>query len=206
MEIKWHGDTCFTIKGKKTTICIDPYADGKLKNVKADTILCTNNYDGTKKLANGSENSTLIHIPGEYEIQGAAIIAIPAYTKEKEEGKTSKGRIIMFSLIIDNISICHLGLLGTELDDDQLSKIGNVDILMISAAGDNTLELKEAHKIIEEIEPRIIIPMNYKGDEIDKMLKEMGVPEMPESQDVFQINSKSSLPDDKTEFVILKES
>lgn len=208
MEIKWHGERCFTIKGKKTTIITDPIADRthKLKKVNADTVLLSNDYEDKAKLIEGAEKAEKINWPGEYEIKGASILSIPAYTKEKEEGDTSKGRIIILSFMVDTMRICHLGLLGEEPDEEMLDKIGDVDILLLPIAGKRAVDPKKAHEIIEAIEPRVVIPMNYSNDsELEPMLKEMGVSE-PEKIDVYDITSKAQLPEEKTDFVILNTS
>ena len=207
MEITWHGETCFTIKGKKTSIVIDPYEGGKhqLKSVKASTVLSTNDYDEKAKYIEGVDEAELINWPGEFEIQGAAIVSIPVYTDEHEEGNTEKGRIMAFSIMVDDIRICHLGTIGERLDDETLGKIGNIDVLIIPIAGKNCLDAKKAHKIAEEIEPRIIIPMNYSGAELDPMLKEMAVTD-PEKLEKFEISSRSQLPEEQTDFVVLTES
>jgi L-ascorbate metabolism protein UlaG (beta-lactamase superfamily) len=205
MEITWHGELCFTLKGKKTTVVIDPLDNGKhlLKKVKADTVLLTNDYyQKMEKLVDGSKDAKIFSWPGEYEVKGAAIIGIPVYTSQKEEGDTAKGRIVAFSMMIDDIRLCHLGLLGEDLDDDTLSKIGDVDILMVPIAGTHSLDSKKAHAVIEAIEPRLVIPMNYKEDQIDTMLKEMGIAE-PKKFDVYDIKSKSQLPEEITDFVLL---
>jgi L-ascorbate metabolism protein UlaG (beta-lactamase superfamily) len=207
MEITWHGELCFTIKGKNTIVVIDPYADGKhkLENVKADSVLLTNNYDEDKKLVSGAEDAMQINLPGEYEVSGAAIVAISAYTKEREEGDSAKGRIVIFSFMVDDVRFCHLGMLGEELDDEMLDKIGDVDVLMISSGGDKSVEPKKTREFIEKIESRVVIPMNYSGDEIDPMLKEMGISE-PEQMESFEIKAKSQLPEDKTDVVLLNVS
>jgi len=199
MEITWHGDSTFTIKGKKTTLVVDP-KDG----LKADTVLMTDDYDEKAKPAKGLENANTINWPGEYEYQGAAIVAIPAYTKEQKEGDTAAGRILVYSMEVDDIRFCHLAELGKELDEEVQSKIGDVDILMVSAASKKALTVKELHKAIEAIDPRVIIPMNFKDQkELDELLKELGITEH-EKLDVFEIKAKSQLPEDKTDFIELK--
>jgi len=205
MEIMWHGELCFTLKGKKTTVVIDPYDDGKvlLKKVKADTVLLTDDYyEKMEKLVDGSKETKIFSWPGEYEVKGAAIVGIPMYTSQKEEGDTAKGRIVGFSMLIDDLRLCHLGLLGEELDDDTLSKIGDVDILLIPVAGSRSLDAKKAHAVIDAIEPRLVIPMNYKENEIEPMLKEMGITE-PKKFDVYDIKAKAQLPEELTDFVLL---
>lgn len=207
MDIIWHGERCFTIKSKNTTLVIDPYEGGKhsLKKVNADTVLLTNDYDGKAKLVEGADEAEVLNWPGEYEIKGAAVVAIPAYTKEKEEGDTAKGRIIIYSFMVDDVRICDLGPLGDTLDEEMLSKIGDVDILLIPVAGKNALDVKKAHQIVEELDPRIVIPMNYKDEEVQPMLKEMGITE-PQELEKLEIKSKSQLPEDRTDFVLLNVS
>lgn len=206
MEIKWHGESTFTIKGKSTTIVIDPVESEKqkLKEVKAHTILLTDDYHEKAKLVKGGDKAEVINWPGEYEVQGAAIIAIPAYTNERVEGDTDKGRIIIFSLLVDNIRICHLAEIGQDLDEEILEKIGGVDILMVPVASKRALDNKKIHKTIEEIDPRVVIPMYYDNDEeLQKFLKEMGVTDH-EVLDSFEAKAKSALPEDRTDFIALK--
>jgi len=204
MEITWHGDRCFTIKGKNTTVVIDPYdkSDHLLEKVKADTVLLTGDYEGTAKLRPGSEDAHIINWPGEYEISGAAIVAIPAYTKEKEEGDTKKGRIVLLSFIVDDIRLCHLGNFGGEIDEETMEKIGDVDVLMVPAAGKEAVDSKKAHEIIESIDPRVVVPMHYKANEVETLLKQLGITD-PKREDKLVISDKAQLPEEKTDFVLL---
>ena len=206
MEIKWHGESTFTIKGKKTTVVINPVDGGKhkLKETKADTVLLTDDYHEKAKLLKGTEKSEVINWPGEYEVQGAAIVAIPAYTNEREEGNTDKGRILVFSLLVDDIRICHLAELGEPLDEEILGKIGDIDILIVPTASKKALDNKKIHEAIEEIDPRVVIPMLYDNNEdLEKLLKEMSVTEH-EVLESFEAKAKSALPEDRTDFVVLK--
>ncbi len=206
MEIKWHGESTFTIKGKSTTIVINPVEGGKhsLKEVKADTILLTDDYHEKAKLVKGCEKAEIINWPGEYEVQGAAIISIPTFTNEQEEGDSDKGRIVIFSLLVDDIRICHLGEIGQELDEDILEKIGDIDVLIVPVACKRALDNKKIHNAIEDIDPRVIIPMYYDNtEELEKFLKEIGTTDY-EEVDVFEVKAKSSLPEERTDVVVLK--
>lgn len=207
MEIKWHGERCFTIKGKNTTIVIDPYekSDHLLKTVKADTVLLTGDYDGTAKLREGADKAKIINWPGEYEIKGAAIVAIPSYSKIVSKDDKTGGKIILFSFMVDGIRFCHLGTLGGEVDEDTMEAIGDVDVLMVPAAGKEALDSKKAHEIIESIDPRIVVPMNYKNNEVEVLLKQLGITD-PRKEETLTIAGKSQLPEDKTECVLLDVS
>jgi L-ascorbate metabolism protein UlaG (beta-lactamase superfamily) len=48
------------------------------------------------------------------------------------------------------------------LDEGQLSKIGEVDVLFIPVGGTFTLDAKGAWKVIKAIKPRVIIPMHFR--------------------------------------------
>ena len=96
MEIKWHGNTCVTIKGKKTIVAVDTYvkphpdAGHKLTRTNADIVLLTDDYNDEAALIEGAEDmkgeNNIINWPGEYEINGVAVTGIANYTKEKEAG------------------------------------------------------------------------------------------------------------------------
>ena len=105
----------------------------------------------------------------------------------KSEAKPDKAGAVknntIYTIEAEDIKICHLGLLGEkELSTEQLEKSGEVDVLMIPVGGGNSLDSQQAVKIMSQIEPKIIIPMNYKIpqirtelDGVDKFLKILGI-------------------------------
>ena len=86
-----------------------------------------------------------------------------------------------------------------------MEKIGEVDVLMVPAAGKEALDSKKAHEIIEAIDPRIVVPMNYKNNEVEVLLKQLGITD-PRKEEKLEIKGKSQLPEDKTECVLLDVS
>ena len=83
MEITWHKDTCFRIKGKKTSIVVNPTeTSGKLKG---DLVLSSvgenlSEVDGMHKLFDW---------PGEYESKSVPVNGFQAWTKSKAKDSTS---------------------------------------------------------------------------------------------------------------------
>jgi len=57
----------------------------------------------------------------------------------------------------------HLGDLGHLLDDRQVTFIKKCYCLMIPIGGTYTVDIEKALKIIEKVEPQIVIPMHYKN-------------------------------------------
>jgi L-ascorbate metabolism protein UlaG (beta-lactamase superfamily) len=84
-----------------------------------------------------------------------------------------------------------------------------VDILFVPVGGKYTLDAEGAMKIINKIEPRIVIPMHYEIDglkmdldSVDKFVKEMGV--AAENLDVLKIEKKD-LPVEGMRLIILNK-
>ena len=48
------------------------------------------------------------------------------------------------------------------LNKKQLEEINGVDILAVPVGGKNSLDGKEAKEVIDQIEPKIVLPMHYK--------------------------------------------
>ncbi len=67
---------------------------------------------------------------------------------------------------VDGINLCHLGDLGHILSKDKLVEIGLVDILFIPIGGFYTIDYQQATQIMQDIQPKITIPMHYKTEVI----------------------------------------
>lgn len=202
MEIRWFGQACFLVKtidelNKEVKIVIDPFSKEiglKVPKLEADILLVTHSHYDHNNVKDVKEEYFLIEGPGEYESKNVFLKGIASYHDEKE-GK-ERGENTIYLIEAEGIRICHLGDLGQkELAPEQVESIGEVDILMIPVGGIYTIDGKEALKIINQIEPRIIIPMHYslpklkiKLDKVDKFLKEFGQ-EVIEPQVKFNIKA-----------------
>jgi len=183
MEITWLGHSCFRIKGKKVTIITDPYDDSigyTLGEQNADIVTISHSHPGHGFAKGVSGATRVINGPGEYDVSGVLITGIKTFhdaVKGEERGKN-----IAYLFDIEDIRICHLGDLGHVLDAEKASGLSEVDILMIPVGGGSTIGASDAAEITRLLDPKIVIPMHYKTedlkfklDSIDKFRKEMGV-------------------------------
>jgi L-ascorbate metabolism protein UlaG (beta-lactamase superfamily) len=215
MEIVWHGHSFFEIKPKENKeqirIAIDPFSEEvglKVPKVEADILLISHDhYDHNNKNAILG-NYFLIENPGEYEIKGVFIKAIKSF-HDKSDGK-ERGENLIFLIDSEDLRVCHLGDLGQkELNEKQVEEIGSVDVLMIPIGGVYTISQKEAIKILEQLEPKIIIPMHYslprlkiKLDSVDKFLKSLGIKSLtPEKKLSIK---KENLSSEESKIVLLE--
>ncbi|PJE69583.1 MAG: MBL fold metallo-hydrolase [Candidatus Staskawiczbacteria bacterium CG10_big_fil_rev_8_21_14_0_10_38_10] len=215
-KITWAGQSCFQInfssaKNGSINIVIDPFDETiglKPPSFPADILLVTHDHHDHNNVKAVKGEPFVIKGPGEYEVKGVHINGILAF-HDDQQGK-EKGENVIYVIEAEDMKICHLGDLGQrQLTDEQLEKIGSVDILMIPVGGTFTISAKEAQKIISQIEPKIVIPMHYllpklkvKLDDVDKFSKVMGKNSM-EAQDKFSVKA-SVLPKEGMEIVILK--
>jgi len=196
MDIIWHGHSCFTIKGKDATIVTDPFTDlgTKLPKLKADIV----SVSGEGEVAE-VEGAKVLNWPGEFEVSNVAIEAICPLGEN----------LSIFIFALDGIKICHLSNLSHELNEELIDKIGEVDVLMIPVGGSEVLDGKTAQKVVEAIEPRVVIPMLYAATDTKlniggaaEFLKAMGKTQT-EPLEKYSLGSRSSLPEDRMEFVLL---
>ncbi len=221
MNIFWHGHSCFQIlaagnKAEQTSILIDPFSEEiglKFPKLEADIVLISHDhYDHNNIKGIGASRSGrpyfLINGPGEYEIKNVFIQGIQSWHDQslgKEDGENT-----IYTLEAEDLKLCHLGDLGQrELTEEQLDRIGQVDILMIPIGGTYTISAKEAIKIMSQLEPKITIPMHYqlpklkiKLDNLDKFLKLLGIKSI-EPLNKLSIKKKDLSPEE-AKIVVLR--
>ena len=211
MKITYLGLSCFKIKCKNIDIIIDPY-DNKngltLKKTKADVVLVTHNHSNHNNTQDLNSEIKKIQGPGEYEINDTFIRGKETF--HDNSNGSERGINTIYKIEDEKISLAHLGDLGQkELSKEQLEFLDNVDILLIPIGGKYTINHKEAIKLINDIEPRVVMPMHYKipnlkldiADE-SEFVKEIGL--SPEKMDEFKV-SKNDLPSEDVMLVILNK-
>jgi len=215
-KINWAGQSCFQIsvsnsRDHSADIVIDPFDEKiglKVPNFSADILLVTHQHYDHNNVKAVKGTPFVISGPGEYEIKGVFIKGISSF-HDNVEGK-ERGTNTIYTISAEGLKFCHLGDLGQkQLTDEQLEKIGNVDILMIPVGGQFTIDSQDAQRIISQIEPKIVIPMHYelpklkiKLENVSKFLKAMGKNSVT-SQDKLIVKS-SSLSENGTEIIILQ--
>jgi L-ascorbate metabolism protein UlaG (beta-lactamase superfamily) len=171
MKIKWYGHACFRIEGGGISVVTDPYtpevagldpvdepADVVVMSSATDSFhSCSSMVPGNPKVLNALEISR----KGPVEVGGVMFEALP--TMESLEHKESPDENAIYRFELEGVSILHLGDLGNSLIEEQLDQLrGNVDVLLALTGGPPTIELGDLDRAIEEIEPRVVIPMHYR--------------------------------------------
>lgn len=181
MYISSLGHFCFKLRGKRATVLTDPYgktASGSLiPKVKADIV--TLSHKGRWAIDRIVGSPFIIKGPGEYEIKGVSIFGV------------SLGDNTAYVYEIDGLKTCHISNSTGKLTEKQAEEFGEIDILLVPAK-------KKAVAIVEQLEPKIVIPMNRAGE----FLKEVGKEEIRPIKKLKV--APSSLPEER-EVVWLKK-
>lgn len=193
------------------TIITDPFSPEKvglkLPRLEADIVTISHDHDDHNNSAAVKGEPRLITGAGEYEIKGVFIEGVFSYHDDQKGAE--RGTNIMYRYEIEDLSVTHLGDLGTELDNKQLESLEGTDILLVPVGGVYTINAATAVKVINQIEPRIVIPMHYdvsglklskKLDPLESFLKAIGV--KPRQEEKLKI-VKKDLPQENMEVVVL---
>jgi L-ascorbate metabolism protein UlaG (beta-lactamase superfamily) len=86
------------------------------------------------------------------------IYSVPIY--QQQFGNALKGAAFVFDL--GPLCIAHLGDLSHKLTDDQIKALGKVDIAMIPIGGTFTMPPDTAREVLQQLKPKIAIPMHYR--------------------------------------------
>lgn len=215
MQIQWLGQSFFKIQSKNNdaeiTIATDPYGETiglKPPKFQADIVTISHNHGDHNNLDAIKGEPFIVDSPGEYETKDVFIYGIPSWHDNKQGQERGKNTI--YQITAEGINILHLGDLGQDsLNNEQIERIGNVDILLIPVGGIVTIDAKKATEIISALEPRIVIPMHYKINglktkselaTVEDFLKVSGLPN--ERMDKLKI-SKKDLQAEETKVIIL---
>jgi len=166
LKIRWHGHACFEITDDQT-IVTDPH-DGKsigipTPQVIADIVLISHNhYDHNSVKTVEKESSKVINETRKRTIESMTFKGYDSFHDENDGAK--RGENIIYKFMVDDITFCHLGDLGHQLNEYLAKKLRGIDVLFIPIGGTYTLDADDAWRIIEHIQPTVIIPMHYKID------------------------------------------
>ncbi len=168
MNIKWLGHSCFLITNKRDiNILTDPYDDTlgyRMTKEKINIITISHeHYDHNNTM--GIKGKPVV-LKGTVNRDTHKIIFKGIASFHDSVFGKHRGENTIFTITTDEMVLCHLGDLGHILENNQIEEIGKVDILFIPVGGYFTLNHIQADQVIEQIKPKVVIPMHYKTDAI----------------------------------------
>lgn len=174
MDIYPLGLTSFRLKGKKTTIVIDPFDPTKTglktEKVEADAVLLSEKKNPYTSLDSVSNYRVVLDGAGEYEVGGVSIYG------------TTCDDSTVFTVKIDNVTILHLGKIKKMPNDTFIENASGADVVLVPVGGhEHSINAKDAAALIAKLEASIVIPMFFAQpksaielDDVSLFLNEIG--------------------------------
>lgn len=179
MQIHYFGLSSFKFQTKEATVISDPFdKESGLTPPRgnADIIVLSEKANKLYSATSGiSGQPFLVDDPGEYDLKGVTITGIPL--------KQDEGRYVTVELIeTEDIRVLNLSHIREfTMKQDDLQDLGEIDILIIPVGGNSVMTAKDAVKVVNEVEPKIVIPSHYSTEglklpyeKIEVFVKEMG--------------------------------
>jgi L-ascorbate metabolism protein UlaG (beta-lactamase superfamily) len=185
MQLFWHGFSCVRIEssfgGSEATLVTDPYASDRglrFPRTLAPDIVVLSHQDKKRFPLDGFTNEPfVIADPGEYEIKG-----IFAYGFSMPQEGVSWPNPVVYRFEIEGMSVGFIASLTQAPTDEQIGRLESIDVLLLPVGGGDQLNAKQAMEVINEVEPRIVVPLGFHVDgvkeklgTVDAFCKELGV-------------------------------
>lgn len=159
MTVTWLGHSCFKVESGGYSIVLDPYADGNVPGLsylrdEANLVLNSHSHDdhaGKRVIKYVKET-----VPNPFRIEKLS-------TFHDEMKGALRGENLIHILDDGCFRAAHMGDLGCGLTQEQADRLKGVDVLMIPVGGYYTIDAGKARQIVEQLSPRIVLPMHYRG-------------------------------------------
>ena len=172
LEIKWFGHSFFQItSGSGTKVITDPFGAmgypipevwphivtvGREHRNHNNVELAKGSPIVLRGLKEGTSEWNDIHLT----FRDVLIYNVPVHQRGYMEYERSlKGAAFVFEM--DGMCILHAGDISEPFNEDQLQFIGHIDVLMVPIGGTYTAGPREAKQIIDQLKPKIVLPMHY---------------------------------------------
>lgn len=163
MELTYLGHACFKVTSwEGTSLLIDPYTPGgairhrPIPDRVAAALVSHEHpgHNGARYLQGAPEVLRTSGYVGTMEVT-----AIPTF-HDLQRGR-KRGPNTVFRVVVDGVSVCHLGDIAHMPTEEHLVEMVPADVLLVPVGGGNSLDHEQADSIIKIINPMVAIPMHY---------------------------------------------
>jgi L-ascorbate metabolism protein UlaG (beta-lactamase superfamily) len=176
-RLTFFGQSCFLLESAAgTRVLMDPVAAGigyaAPVDLRVDAVTISHEHGdhnnvalvaGKARVFRGLTADRKGWMRIDERVKDVAVRSVGVYHDADKGAKRGLNTVFVFE--IGGVRIAHLGDLGHQLTDQQLSAIGSVDVVLVPVGGGGTVDAREATRVVDQIRPRlIVIPMHYRTD------------------------------------------
>ena len=211
VDITWLGHACFRLRSDDVVVLTDPFplSLGLRPDTRPATVVTvSNSHPNHSNSEEVTGDPRVFSAPGEYEYRGISVRGV--MTPQLPETPWEQ-RSVAYAIEIDRVNICHLGDISAPLSPVQIDELSPVDVLLVPSGGGCTLEIDQVLRVLQDLDPKIVIPMHYNIpgvdvplQDVDVFLRRMGLSEV-QAQPRLSVTA-SNLPEDMRVVVLASQA
>jgi len=182
MDITWLGHSCFRLRADEMVVLTDPFplSLGLRPDPRPATVVTvSNSHPNHSNWEEVSGGPRIFDTPGEYEFSGVSVRGVMT---PLPPDMAPEHRSVAFSIEMDRVNICHLGDITVPLTPHLVDELSPIDVLLLPTGGSCTLDLDQALQAMQDLDPKIVIPMHHNIEGVnlpiqgvDVFLRRMGL-------------------------------
>ncbi|HEY3246954.1 MAG TPA: MBL fold metallo-hydrolase [bacterium] len=174
MKLTYFGHATFLLESGGTSILIDPF-DAKVgypvPTVSPTAVTVSHEHGdhnnvgaarGSPKVVRGLADGGKDWADVAEEIGPFTLSTVRTYHDTSKGQDRGKNAIFIFEA--EGLRVAHAGDLGHPLSPEEVKALGHIDVLLIPIGGHYTIGPQQAEAVIEQVNPRVAIPMHYKTE------------------------------------------
>lgn len=166
MKIRWFGHACFELTALDgTKVLTDPFDESvgyMIPQVEVALVTVSHGHFDHAYLGGLRGRPRVLRTPGSYKEGTLKITTVR--THHDPSGGRLRGENLLFRFEDGDISLLHAGDLGHTLTAEHVAACGRVDVLLIPVGGTYTLDAEGAWRVVDQLKPRLVIPMHFRTD------------------------------------------
>ena len=175
MDIVYLGHSSFRLHASGMVVVTDPFPEGlglRLDARPSAVVTVSNIHPNHSAIGAVSGAPKVFRAPGEYEYNG---IVVRGVMTPLPPGVPHEWRNVAYTIEMDGVNVCHLGDLALPLTTRQVDELKPVDVVLAPAGGQCAISPDQALQTIQDLDPRIVIPMHYAHGQAGATLDGPGV-------------------------------
>lgn len=167
MKIQYLGHACFRLISEiGTAVICDPYESNMvgfdMPKLSCDVVTVSHRH-ADHDAVEGVRGAPAV-LEGKVSLAADDISVQSIATFHDDKKGKLRGENYVFCFLIDGLKIVHMGDVGF-LDEDLAKTICGCDVLLLPVGGIYTVDAKGAKWYVDNVKPKIAVPMHYKTDE-----------------------------------------
>jgi L-ascorbate metabolism protein UlaG (beta-lactamase superfamily) len=196
------------VSSKGTTILADPIYSTKDGYIRTDILTVSHGHSdhyNQKLQSKMKDHARLSYFtPESFTVDDVNVTGVAA-SHSSDAVNESRPSNVIYVYELDGLRIAHMGDMGQdELTADQLEKLGQLDIIFTVISNETAygFATQKNINIIQQLNPKIVIPTHYDENLYEETLKALGIQECERAAELAV--SKDELKDAPMRFIFLE--